>query len=718
MRRLVAGDRRVWLVGAGVLALCALLVVAYLLRGAERLTGTNSVGVRSAVTDVQPGQRLCVGDFDLPDGTGRVQMAIGWAGERRPALDAVLRAGQAVRRTRVPAAEGEGPRDPGWLDIPVRRLNTPGESAPGRLCLTPTGGTVVVGGTSSLQGDQEPPRLDGKPLSARVALRFLPPEGDSSPLLSALPDAIGRAAVLRPGIVGPWLYAVIFLVLLPAMALASLGLMATSAVGPGRVRGAVATITAVAFLNAAAWALITPAWHGPDEPDHFAYAQSVAERGETPDKHQTDAPAFSSRSVVALDASRTYSVVGLSDTRPPWLAADDAHYRARLARNPGREDDGGGYLYATSSHLPGYYLLTVPAYAAADSVDTFSELTAMRLVSALLAAVAAACAFLTVRELAPRRQYLAVATGLLVAFQPMIAFMFGVVNNDAGVNAAAALLIFLLVRGLRRGLSVPLAIGLGATLALLPAMKATGAALYPAAVVGISGMVWRRHGSTDLRSYGVLGGVVVAMLAIRAAVVSALEGPTAVVAGGIGGASVGGTLSRALDDPSTFLSYTWQMFLPRLPFMADLHPQRWPAFDVYIKEGWGAFGWLVVRFPEWVYVVILVVSLVAAALCAFAVVRRRKQALRLGWELGVLLVAIAGVLGGVEAAYFTDQVRAVPAEQGRYILTASVPFAAIAVGAAMAFRDRVAPLVAAGLSAAVIGLSYAAQLLTLTWYFS
>jgi hypothetical protein len=34
--------------------------------------------------------------------------------------------------------------------------------------------------------------------------------------------------------------------------------------------------------------------------------------------------------------------------------------------------------------------------------------------------------------------------------------MSGVINSDAGVNAAAALLVFLLVRGLRRGLTVPL----------------------------------------------------------------------------------------------------------------------------------------------------------------------------------------------------------------------------------------------------------------------
>jgi Predicted membrane protein (DUF2142) len=718
MSAIVAGDRRVWIVGAALLALIALTVLVYLLRDADRYTGTNSVGVRGVVTEVKPGQRLCVADFDVPDGTGRVELSVGWAGERRPALALVLRAGETVRRGNLPAAAAPGPGGPLAVNVPVREVDTPGESAPGRLCLKTAGGTVAVGGTAGLQADQEPPRLDGEPLQVRVALRFRGPEGSTTTLLSALPDAIRRAALFRPGIAGPWLYAGIFLVLSPALALVSLRLLATRAAGLGRTRTAAATIGLIAFLNAAAWALITPAWHGPDEPDHFAYAQSIAERGHTPDKQQGEALAFSSRSVVALDAVRTYSVVGLGDTKPPWLEADEAHYRAQLARSPGREDDGGGFLFSTSSHLPGYYLLTVPAYALADSQNTFSELTAMRLVSALLGALTALCAFLTVRELAPRREWLAVGAGVMVAFHPMLAFMFGVVNNDAGVNAAAALLVFLLVRGLRRGVTVPLAVALGATLALLPAMKATGAALYPAALVGIAGMIWRRHRAADLRGYAVLGGVAAAVLAIRAAVVSALGGPTAVVAGGVGGASVGGTISRVLDDPSTFLSYTWQMFLPRLWFMNDLHVQSWPALDVFIEGGWAAFGWLVVRFPQWVYLVIAGVSILAAALCVVAVVRRRSAALRLGWELAVLLVAIAGVVGGVEAAYFTNSPRPVPAEQGRYIFTAAVPLAAIAMGAAMAFRDRVAPLVASGLAVGVIGLSCASQLLTLTGFFA
>jgi len=249
-------------------------------------------------------------------------------------------------------------------------------------------------------------------------------------------------------------------------------------------------------------------------------------------------------------------------------------------------------------------------------------------------------------------------------------------------------------------------------------MKATGTALYPAALVGIAGMVWRRHRQADLRGYVALGGAAAALVAIRAAVVSALEGPTASVAGGVGGASAGGIISRVLDEPTVYLSYTWQMFLPRLPFMNDLHVQKWPAFDVFIEGGWAAFGWLVVRFPQWVYLVIAAVSLGMAALCVGAVLRHRQAARRLGWELAVLLLALGGVVAGVEGAYFTSVPRGVPAEQGRYIFTALVPLAAIAVGGALAFRERVAALVASALAVGVIAFGYASQLLALSGFFA
>jgi hypothetical protein len=715
--RLFPGDRRVWLVGGAVLAAGLLLALVYLLRSAEHYTGTNSVGVRSVVGEAGSGERLCIRGLDFPDGSTRARLSASWRGTSRPELLVERRTQGLVERASLPAAEVAAPGGLVAVDVPIGDVDVDGDSAGGGLCLTPRRGALAVGGMAGLPAGAVAPTLAGEPVDARVSVRFLGPAGEEQSLLSLLPDAIRRAALFRPGIVAGWWYAAILLVLLPALWYVALRLIATRAAGEGRPSRAAVAIAVVATLNAAAWALITPAWHGPDEPDHFAYAQTVAERGETPDKQQSQAPPFSSAEVEALNATSTYAVVGLGDTRPPWLPVAQERY-AKLAGSAAPEDDGGGYLYSTSTHLPGYYALTVPAYAAADSSSAFSELTAMRLVSALLAAVAALCAFLTVRELSPRRQWLAVTAGLLVAFQPMVAFMFGVVNNDAGVNAAGALLVFLLIRGLRRGLSLPLGLALGATLVALPAMKGTGAALYPAAALGVAGMLWRRHRRADLPGYAALTGAAALGLVARRLLVSALEGPAVSAGRTEGGASVGGTLSRALDDPATYVSYVWQMFLPRLPFMNDLHVQTWPAYEVYIKEGWAAFGWLVVFFPQWVYLTIVACTLAALILGVAAVWRGRAAARGVAWELGVLVVAVVGVIAGVEGAYFTDQARAVPAEQGRYVFTAIVPLAALAVGAALAFGNRVAPLVASALAAAVIVFGYASQLLALTWFFT
>ena len=718
MRRVFAGDRRVWLAGAAVLLAALALMLFYLLRSEPHWTGTNSTGVRSLVAEVPDGARLCVPELDVPAGTGRVQVAMGWPEPGRPALNATLQTGSDTQRASLPEADLAAAAWPVGVDLDFQDLQVEGDSEEARLCLTPEGGSISLGGTAGLLIGRPPGTLDGEPLTGRITIRYLPPDRQEASLLSRLGDALHRAALFRPSGVGTWLYVAIFLVLIPGLWLVSLRLLATRVAGMGSAPAAALAIAAVAILNAAAWALITPPWQGPDEPDHFAYTQTLAELGNTPDRQQSDNPAFSTRHATALDATSTYSVVGLVDTRPPWLAADEERFERTMVEAPGSEDDGGGYLFSTSSHLPGYYGLTSLAYFVADSGSTFTELAAMRLLTALLAGVAALCAFLTVRELSPRREWLAVAAGLLVAFQPMASFMSGVVNNDAGVNAAAALLIFLLVRGLRRGLSIPLALAIGATLALLPAMKATGTALYPAAAVGILGMVWRRRGRSDVLSYGVLAGAALATLVVRRVVTDALEAPSVSAGMTAGGATVGGALDRVLDAPSTYLSYTWQMFLPRLPFMNDLHVQKWPAFDVFIEGGWAAFGWLTVRFPMWVYVVIVVVSLAMAALCVAAVVRHRRAAWHLGWELAVLVVALAGVIAGVEAAYFTGEARAVPAEQGRYIFTALVPLAAIAVGGALAFREKVAPIVAAALATAVIGFGYASQVLALSRFFA
>ena len=109
-----------------------------------------------------------------------------------------------------------------------------------------------------------------------------------------------------------------------------------------------------------------------------------------------------------------------------------------------------------------------------------------------------------VRELLPTQPLAAAAAGLLVAFQPMFGFISGAVNNDNGINAAAALALYLMIRGLRRGLTWRLALVLGAVLASVPLLKETGYELYPVAIFALAGIAWRQRRALDPRPWAAL----------------------------------------------------------------------------------------------------------------------------------------------------------------------------------------------------------------------
>jgi 4-amino-4-deoxy-L-arabinose transferase-like glycosyltransferase len=344
----------------------------------------------------------------------------------------------------------------------------------------------------------------------------------------------------------------------------------------------------------------------------------------------------------------------------------------------------------------------------------------MRLGSALLGGLTAAFVFLFVCELLPGRRAVALAAALLVAFLPQFGFISGAVNNDVGVNAAAAAALWLAARTLRRGLRWTSAAALGAALAVLPLLKQTGYALYPAVGVAVAVALARRRDRAALVGLGAAGG---AYLAVRAAwaltggaVDPALEPPPGQPAPVVGA----GTVAESLRDPTLFASYLWQTFLPRLPFMTDLWIQRWPAFDIYVERGFAAFGWYAVYFPRWVY---LVIALILGAVLAVAVATlwRRRALLARRWpEVALVALAIAGVLAAVEAA-FVSPVQRPPdlmPEQGRYAFTVLGPFAAIVAWALGGLRPRWSAPVAGALAGSMVVLALASQLLVLRGFYT
>jgi 4-amino-4-deoxy-L-arabinose transferase-like glycosyltransferase len=469
---------------------------------------------------------------------------------------------------------------------------------------------------------------------------------------------------------------------------------------------AVAVVAAIAFVNSAAWALIVPNFQAPDEPSHVGYAVELAETGHPP--RDDWARPFASSEVGALAGwQSTFDILQFASvTRPPWSDAQQRAYERVAATNLPRKDGGGPTT--ASIHGPVYYAFPALGYRIFYWASLRDRMLAMRLASALLAALTVAFVFGTVRELLPRHPWAAPAAALLVAFQPMFSFMGGVVNADVGVNAAGAALIYLLVRALRRGLTPGLAAAIPAAFVLGVLAKATMFAFVPVLLFALGVLLWRRAGG--LREWGAMAGTFVALVAIWAVVAPAYHHRFIPVPGGPSGGTPG---------LNAKLSYIWQIFLPRLPFMHDdFGPSVHPFWSLYIVRAWGGFGWLDVSLPNAVFHGLAVFMGVMAALVLYALWVKR-DAVKAHWpELVVLVGAFVCVAGFSHAAFARFDPNAAIQEQGRYLFPAITVPAAAAMVACVGLGRRFAAIGGVALVTGMMLLCGYAQLYVFSAYFT
>jgi hypothetical protein len=708
-----AGERRVWRTAAICAVPLVALILVYCLRPRQYLTGSDDVEVVTYVAPAPAGAKVCVPGIELPAGTARVRLQLISRTQERPELHMALRMGVRTFTSSLPPTAVEPSRISAAVfsipELPARPSYTAAT-----LCLT-AGDLVNWGGTPLPGAPPQPPTMQGKPLPAQLAIWYLPPTGTESSYVARAGAILGRASLFRPGAVGPWLYALMLLVVLPALALVSIRCLALALV-PGGTRRLAAWLFAIAALNFACWALITPPFQAPDEVDHFAYTQSLVARGEAPSRNPGSTLArWSDAEDLALEDMSFFTDHQVGDTTMPWSSLQERGYLRQVAERHPAANDGGGYETA-SAHGPIYYAALAPAYVLAGS-SPLAQLTLMRLASALIGALAVLFAFLLVRELAPGRPWLAVLAALLVAYEPMYGFISGAVNNDVGVNAGAAALEFLLLRMARRGVTLPWGLLTGGLLILLPIVKATSFSLYPVAGLALLVAVWRHH----RRRADVLGwvGVALGVLIVQELQVHLSGTFHPVSTSSTSAAGAVGTVGLAREHLLGFLAYMWEVFLPRLSFMAPHFVGTGnPAFTIFVKRGWGAFGWYDVFFSSWVYVVIAA-AMVLVPLLGLVAIRREWPFVRRNVpEFALLLVAALAVMAGFEAAFYTVGTRPFLPEFGRYEFPAIICLAALVVASLHAFGRRWALQVGIGLAVAMIALGFAAQLVTLTSFYA
>ena len=725
-----AGDRRVWRWAAIAGVPLLVLIVVWSAVPRSYYTGTDSVNQLTLGPTFAVGQRVCVTGLELPAGTRRVELAIVAGTSTAPRLRATVKTAAGVARS---AATGGRPGQVRRVDFTAPRLPQGQASVPARICLRSRSGTftveaIPIGGTNGVL------HVAGAATGLSAAVWYRPSAGARRSYLAELGTMADRAAVFAPAFARPWLFVAIFVFVLPLAALLAIRTLALAAAGSSTRRRLALWLFAIAVLNGCAWSVITPAFQAPDEVDHFAYAQSLVERGQKPTPYAGVPQArWSTAETAALIASDFTTDHTLADTRAPGLAANIRDYQQLSHHGTASADNGGGNE-TTASYGPLYYYAVAPGYLITRGDSVFTQLGAVRIVSALIGALAGVFAFLAMLELLPEQPWLAALAGLVLVFEPMYSFESGALNNDIGIDAGAAAVAYLLIRMVKRGLPPRLWLALGVLLGGLPYVKSSAYELYPITIVAIVLSLWRNRRAVmalrpgripwrDVASWlaGVVSLLVVYVL-VKALNSGVTPGPpstgAATVAATSSSSAATGSISNILHNFGAFVTYLWEIFLPRLSFMTEHFPPGNPARVIFLYGGWASFGWDDIFLPAWVYDVILVAMAVAVLLGLRALWIRRSTIGR--WWPSVVLVVLFPivVLIGFESAFFTVSSRAVIAEMGRYAFPALVPLAVLGVGALLGLGRRIRIPATAGVLVAFIALCYASQALTFTHWFS
>ncbi len=421
-----------------------------------------------------------------------------------------------------------------------------------------------------------------------------------------------------------------------------------------------AALLGVVAILGVTWALIVPPEQSPDSTSHFAYAQSLAENFALPGNPHR--PGVSTDQREAIFADNVNQVTSSpASVKPDWSAADWARYLANVARMPPSRSDGGGEN-AEAPNPPLYYLYADLAYWADSGGTAFSRMYAMQIWGVALLLLTVAGGWLLAGEVLGRRRLQQLACAAVVGLVPTETFLATSITPDSLLVTLWTLALWLGARVINRAARPADAVALCAVAAGAILTKATSYAILPAVLFALAMGWWGRPKEERVMA---LRQLAPALLVLAAPVLAWVEytrangrSPVNVVAPSVSGSGV---------DLRRFLSYLWQFYLPRLPFLTRSSAESGAYFSIWVREAWATFGWLDVPIVGWIYSVIGWIcgaSLVAAAVLLTRIRGRRNLSLLVFFAL-----ALVGLLALLHAADYLTLISAGYALfQGRYVL--------------------------------------------------
>jgi hypothetical protein len=677
-------------IGVGLAVVLAALA-AVLTVPKNRENGTNAqVDVSAVALDVPAGRRRCQLAEPVPAHTSGVRVYMGTHGRSGGPVDVRISVphGRTYTAT-LPLGRRDGPT---VAELPRIDRDVPGAT----VCFVNRGrGVVSLAGNLTEFHPGVRPKRDPR---ENVRLDWL--RGERASLWEFAPEAARRFALFKPGFAGEWtFYALIGVVFLLAGAAILTVLRA-----PRRPW----SCAAIAAGTAAVWALLVPAFWTPDEPVHIGYVQYLAETGKVP-RELVSTPELSQEENIA------YQAVGFRVlARPPYRADADRRADMALRAHPGRVNPRSAG--SAVNNPPLYYALEAVPYRVLHGAGFWDRLFGMRLLSALLAGLTVALTFLFLRELMPGTRWAWSVGALAVAFQPVFGFIGGGVNNDNLVWACGAAVLLALARAFRLGLTPARGAAVAGALLVGVLSKPSIYGVIPGVALGLALAVWRS--APELRRRALAGAGTAAVVVGGPALVYLIANQVLFHRSGTTAIS-GFQLSPLGGSIRAQVSYLWQSFLPKLPFMQDQFP-GYPHFllwDTYVQPFIGRFGWFEYGFPEWANWLGLGLLLIVLALAAAGLAR--TGALRRRWVEPVTYAAmLVGMLVTVGLAGYRYRLDTGDSfEQVRYLFVLIALWGAVVAAAARGAGPTWGRAVGAFLVVLAIGHSALSMVLTVERFY-
>jgi 4-amino-4-deoxy-L-arabinose transferase-like glycosyltransferase len=290
------------------------------------------------------------------------------------------------------------------------------------------------------------------------------------------------------------------------------------------------------------------------------------------------------------------------------------------------------------------------------------------------------------------------------------------VNNDDGLILAVAALFYALARAFRHGLTDRRAVAIGAALGLGLIAKANLLGFLPGVVTALALLIWRAAPAARARAARAAAlAVVLAAIPVLAYVGlnhTVWDRPLW---------SGGGQVTSGTSSAGSFreeLSYTWQLYLPRMPFMNDEFVSFLPLRELWFDGFIGRFGWLDYGFRPWVYDLALYLVIPILLLAVGGLVRSQAALRRRLPEFACYALAMLGLLVVIAVAgYGAQRSHADRFEQARYLLPLLPLYGALIALAARGAGRRWGPAVGGVIVVLAMAHGLFSMLLTISRYY-